>query len=177
MGEGCRGSLAERLIHHFQLRHDADPQTYGLGLKEIWQVNSELYKMGTVLHSIGWPLDLQTYGGGFLYHLADHQIAVGFVVGLDYSNPSMSPFEEFQRFKMHPAIRPLLEGGKRLSYGARALNEGGWQSLPHLTFPGGAIIGCSAGFLNVPKIKGVHLAMKSGMVAAEGVVEAFWSWW
>jgi electron-transferring-flavoprotein dehydrogenase len=172
VGEGCRGSLAEKLMHHFQLRQDSAPQTYGLGFKEIWQVDSGLHKMGTVLHSIGWPLGFQTYGGGFLYHLADNQVAVGFVVGLDYKNPYLSPFEEFQRFKTHPAIRPLFKGVKRLSYGARALNEGGWQSLPRLTFPGGAIIGCSAGFLNVPKIKGTHLAMKSGMMGAEGVVEA-----
>lgn len=172
IGEGCRGSLAETLIHHFHLRHDSDPQTYGLGLKEIWQVNPDLHKAGTVIHSMGWPLDCQTYGGAFLYHLADNQVAVGFVVGLDYQNPYLSPFEEFQRFKTHPAIRPLFEGGERLSYGARALNEGGWQSIPQLTFPGGALIGCSAGFLNVPKIKGTHLAMKSGMLAAEGAVNA-----
>jgi electron-transferring-flavoprotein dehydrogenase len=172
VAEGCRGSLAENLIHHFQLRQTSNPQTYGLGLKEVWHVNSKLYKAGTVIHSMGWPLGTQTYGGAFVYHLADHQIAVGLIVGLDYQNPYLSPFEEFQRFKTHPAIRPLFEGGKRLSYGARALNEGGWQSVPHLTFPGGALIGCSAGFLNVPKMKGTHLAMKSGMLAAEGAVEA-----
>lgn len=171
IAEGARGSLAENLIHHFQLRDESDPQTYGLGIKEIWQVKPDLHKAGTVLHSIGWPLNLNTYGGGFLYHLADNQVAVGFVVGLDYQNPYLSPFEEFQRFKTHPLIRPLFEGGKRLSYGARVLNEGGWQSMPRLTFPGGALIGCSAGFLNVPKIKGTHTAMKSGMLAAEGVIE------
>lgn len=171
IGEGCRGSLAELLMHHFKLRDETCPQTYGLGLKEIWEVKPELHKMGRVVHSIGWPLDFQTYGGSFLYHLANNQVAVGFVVGLDYQNPYLSPFEEFQRFKTHPAIRPLLEGGKRLSFGARALNEGGWQSLPKLTFPGGAIMGCSAGFLNVPKIKGTHTAMKSGMLCAEGVFE------
>jgi len=171
VGEGCRGSLAETLIRHFKLRDESHPQTYGLGLKEIWQVKPELHKPGKVVHSVGWPLDFQTYGGSFLYHLADNQVAVGFVVGLDYRNPYLSPFEEFQRFKTHPAIRPLFEGGKRLSFGARALNEGGWQSIPKLTFPGGAIIGCSAGFLNVPKIKGTHTAMKSGMLSAEGIFE------
>jgi electron-transferring-flavoprotein dehydrogenase len=173
ISEGCRGSLAETLIHRFKLRDQSDPQTYGLGLKEIWQVNPALHKPGTVIHSIGWPLDLQTYGGSFLYHLDNNHVAVGLVVGLDYQNPYLSPFEEFQRFKTHPAIRPLFEGGIRLSYGARAINEGGWQSIPKLTFPGGAIMGCSAGFLNVPKIKGTHTAMKSGMLAAEGVVEKF----
>jgi electron-transferring-flavoprotein dehydrogenase len=172
IGEGCRGSIAENLMKHFHLRKTADSQTYGLGFKEIWQVTPDVCKPGTVVHSIGWPLDPQTYGGGFLYHLTDNQIAVGFVVGLDYQNPYFSPFEEFQRFKTHPAIRFLFEGGKRLSYGARALNEGGWQSIPQLVFPGGALIGCSAGFLNVPKIKGTHTAMKSGMLAAEGVIEA-----
>ncbi|MBM3633357.1 MAG: electron transfer flavoprotein-ubiquinone oxidoreductase [Alphaproteobacteria bacterium] len=171
IGEGCRGSLAELLMHHFHLREESCPPTYGLGLKEIWEVKPELHKEGRVIHSIGWPLDFQTYGGSFLYHLANNQVAVGFVVGLDYQNPYLSPFEEFQRFKIHPAIRPLFEGGKRLSFGARALNEGGWQSLPKLTFPGGAIMGCSAGFLNVPKIKGTHTAMKSGMLCAEGVFE------
>jgi len=171
VSEGCRGSLAENLIRHFRLRQKCDPQTYGLGIKEIWQVNSSQYKAGTVVHTLGWPLDFQTYGGGFIYHLADNKVAIGFVVGLDYQNPYLSPFEEFQRFKTHPAIRSLLEGGNRLSYGARALNEGGWQSIPRLTFPGGAIMGCSAGFLNVSKLKGTHTAMKSGMLAAEGVGE------
>lgn len=171
IAEGCRGSLAEKLLHHFQLRDSETPQTYGLGLKEIWQVSPDTPQPGTVVHSLGWPLDTQTYGGGFLYHLANHQVAVGFVVGLDYKNPYLSPFEEFQRFKTHPAIRPFLLGGKRLSYGARALNEGGWQALPRLTFPGGALIGCSAGFLNVARLKGTHTAMKSGMLAAEGLLE------
>jgi electron-transferring-flavoprotein dehydrogenase len=171
IGEGCRGSLAETIMQHFKLRDTSNPQTYGLGLKEIWQVKSEMHKQGTVVHSVGWPLDFQTYGGSFLYHLDNNQVAVGFVAGLDYQNPYLSPFEEFQRFKTHPAIRPLFEGGARLSYGARALNEGGWQSIPKLTFPGGSLIGCSAGFLNVPKIKGTHTAMKSGMLSAEGVVE------
>jgi electron-transferring-flavoprotein dehydrogenase len=171
VAEGARGSLGEKLIHHYKLRENSDPQTYGLGIKEIWQVTPEKHKAGTVLHSVGWPLNLKTYGGSFLYHLNDHQVAVGYVVALDYQNPYLSPFEEFQKFKTHPSIRPLFEGGKRLSYGARAINEGGWQSLPKLTFPGGALIGCSAGFLNVPKIKGSHTAMKSGMLAAEGVME------
>jgi electron-transferring-flavoprotein dehydrogenase len=171
IAEGCRGSLSETLIHKFKLRDNSHPQTYGLGLKEIWQVQPEHHAVGKVVHSVGWPLDGQTYGGSFLYHLPDYQVAVGFVVGLDYQNPHLSPFEEFQQFKTHPSVHPLFKGGKRLSYGARALNEGGWQSLPKLTFPGGAIIGCSAGFLNVPKIKGSHTAMKSGMLAAEGVFE------
>jgi len=173
IAEGCRGSMAETIMRHFKLRDTAGPQTYGLGLKEIWQVKSPLHKAGTVIHSVGWPLGFQTYGGSFLYHMDNNQVAVGFVVGLDYQNPYLSPFEEFQRFKTHPAIRPLFEGGVRLSYGARALNEGGWQSIPKLTFLGGAIMGCSAGFLNVPKIKGTHTAMKSGMLAAEGVIECF----
>jgi len=171
IAEGCRGSLAERLINHFQLRDKSSPQTYGLGLKEIWEVDPRAHQKGSVLHSIGWPLNFQTYGGGFVYHLDNNCVSVGFVVGLDYRNPYLSPFEEFQRFKTHPLILPLLKGGKRLSYGARALNEGGWQSIPRLVFPGGALIGCSAGFLNVAKIKGTHSAMKSGMLAAEGVFE------
>lgn len=170
IAEGCRGSLAEFIFQHFKLKETCDPQTYGLGIKEIWQVNSPLHKPGKVIHSVGWPLDFQTYGGGFLYHLDDCKVAVGFVVGLDYQNPYLSPFEEFQRFKTHPSIRSIFEGGKRLSYGARALNEGGLQSIPKLTFPGGAIIGCSSGFLNVAKLKGTHTAMKSGMLAAEGVI-------
>ena len=135
IAEGARGSLAESLIRHFHLRDEADPQTYGLGIKEIWRSPSPLHKAGTVLHSVGWPLNWHTYGGGFLYHLANNQIAVGFVVGLDYQNPYLSPFEEFQKFKTHPLLRPLFEGGKRISYGARALTEGGWQSLPPAHFP------------------------------------------
>ncbi len=167
--EGCRGSLSQRLMETFQLRAGREPQTYGLGIKEIWQVSPEKHRLGLVEHSIGWPLDQGTYGGSFLYHLEDHQVAVGYVVGLDYANPYLDPFKEFQRFKTHPKIRPLFEGGKRLAYGARAINEGGWQSIPKLTFPGGALIGCAAGFLNVPRIKGSHTAMKSGMLAAEAV--------
>lgn len=170
--EGCRGSLSELLMKRFGLREGVQPQTYGIGIKEIWQVAPEKHQLGLVEHSIGWPMDQTTYGGSFIYHLEDHQVAVGFVVGLDYTNPYLDPFKEFQRFKTHPAIRPLFEGGKRLAYGARAINEGGWQSIPKLTFPGGALIGCAAGFLNVPRIKGSHTAIKSGMLAAEVVMAA-----
>jgi electron-transferring-flavoprotein dehydrogenase len=170
--EGCRGSLTKTLFERFELRRGADPQTFGIGLKELWEVDPAKHKPGTVVHTIGWPLDRKTYGGSFLYHLENRQVAVGFVVGLDYRNPFLSPFEEFQRFKTHPAIRPLFEGGRRIAYGARALNEGGWQSIPQLSFPGGALIGCTAGFLNVPKIKGSHTAMKTGMLAAEAVFAA-----
>jgi electron-transferring-flavoprotein dehydrogenase len=169
--EGCRGSLTKTLFRRFQLGEASQPQTYGLGIKELWEIEPDKHRPGTVVHTVGWPLDRRTYGGSFLYHLENHQLAVGFVVGLDYANPYLSPFEEFQRFKQHPAIRPLLEGGRRIAYGARALNEGGWQSIPKLTFPGGALIGCAAGFLNVPKIKGSHTAMKSGMLAAEAVFQ------
>jgi electron-transferring-flavoprotein dehydrogenase len=167
--EGCRGSLTKTLIRRFHLREGHDPQTYGIGLKELWEVAPDRHQPGLVVHTIGWPLDGSTYGGSFLYHLEDRQVAVGFVIGLDYHNPFLNPFEEFQRFKMHPAIRPTFEGGRRIAYGARALNEGGFQSIPRLDFPGGALIGDTAGFLNVPKIKGTHTAMKSGMVAAEAV--------
>jgi electron-transferring-flavoprotein dehydrogenase len=167
--EGCRGSLTKILIRRFYLRDGHDPQTYGLGLKELWEVAPERHQPGLVVHTVGWPLDGSTYGGSFLYHLEDRQVAVGVVIGLDYHNPFLNPFEEFQRFKTHPAIRPTFEGGRRIAYGARALNEGGFQSIPRLDFPGGALIGDTAGFLNVPKIKGSHTAMKSGMVAAEAV--------
>lgn len=167
--EGARGSLTKTLFQRFDLRDGADPQTFGLGIKELWEVDPAKHQPGRIVHSIGWPLDAKTYGGSFLYHLEGNQVAVGFVVGLDYENPFLSPFEEFQRFKTHPSVRPLFEGGRRVSYGARALNEGGWQSVPKLTFPGGCLIGCTAGFLNVPKIKGTHTAMKSGMLAAESV--------
>jgi len=149
-------------------RGNISPQTYGIGLKEIWQIDPAKHKLGRVEHSVGWPMDGGTYGGSFLYHAEDNQVFIGFVIGLDYANPYLDPFKEFQRFKQHKAIRPLLEGGKRISYGARAINEGGWQSIPKLAFPGGALIGCGAGFLNVPRIKGSHTAMKSGMLAAEG---------
>ena len=165
--EGCRGSLTKTLFERYDLRKDADPQTYGIGIKELWEVAADNHRLGHVSHSIGWPLNYQTYGGSFLYHLEDNQVAVGFVVGLDYQNPYLSPFEEFQRFKHHPSVKPVLEGGRRIAYGARAVNEGGFQSIPKLTFPGGALIGDCAGFLNMPKIKGTHTAMKSGMTAAE----------
>lgn len=167
--EGCRGSLSKSLLQRFGLRQDCDPQTYGIGLKELWQLDPAKHQKGLVMHSAGWPIDSRTYGGSFIYHLEDNQAYVGFVLGLDYQNPHLSPFEEFQRFKTHPAIRPMLEGGKRVAYGARALNEGGLQAIPKLVFPGGALIGCAAGFLNVPKIKGSHNAMKTGMLAAETV--------
>jgi electron-transferring-flavoprotein dehydrogenase len=167
--EGCRGSLTKTLVQRFRLRDGVDPQTYAIGIKELWEVAPDRHQPGLVVHTIGWPLDTATYGGSFLYHLEERQVAVGFVIGLDYRNPFLNPFEEFQRFKTHPTIRPFFEGGRRIAYGARALNEGGFQSIPRLDFPGGALIGDAAGFLNVPKIKGSHTAMKSGMVAAETV--------
>jgi len=170
--EGCRGSLGKMLMERFNLREGADPQTYGIGLKELWDIDPAQHKPGLVIHTVGWPLDQRTYGGSFLYHLENNQVAVGFVVGLDYDNPHLSPFEEFQRFKTHPEIRKFFEGGRRVAYGARALNEGGLQSIPRLSFPGGLLIGCEAGFLNTPKIKGSHTAMKSGMIAAETVFAA-----
>jgi electron-transferring-flavoprotein dehydrogenase len=170
--EGCRGSLTRTLFERFELRRECDPQTFGIGIKELWEVAPEKHKPGTTIHSIGWPLDGKTYGGSFVYHLEGNQVAVGFVVGLDYENPYLNPYLEFQRFKHHPAIRPTLEGGRRIGYGARALNEGGYQSIPKLTFPGGLLVGDTAGFLDVPKIKGSHTAMKSGMTAAEAVFEA-----
>lgn len=169
--EGCRGSLTKQLFQRFNLREGVDPQTYAIGIKELWQVTPEQHQPGKVVHTIGWPLDSNTYGGSFLYHLDNQQVAVGFVIGLDYDNPYLSPFEEFQRFKTHPDIRDTFKGGQRIAYGARALSEGGFQSIPKLSFPGGLIIGDAAGFLNVPKIKGNHTAMKSGMVAAEAVFE------
>jgi electron-transferring-flavoprotein dehydrogenase len=170
--EGCRGSLTRDLEAKFGLRASADPQTYGIGVKELWEVDAARHQSGLVVHTLGWPLDRRTYGGSFIYHLEGNQVAIGFVVGLDYQNPYLSPFEELQRFKTHPAIRGTFEGGRRICYGARALNEGGLQSIPKLVFPGGALIGCAAGFLNVPKIKGTHTAMKSGMLAAEAAFEA-----
>jgi len=173
--EGCRGSLAKRLMARFNLRDGVDPQTYGLGIKELWEIPAARHQPGLVQHSFGWPLDRNTYGGSWLYHFGDNLVSYGFVVGLDYANPWLSPFDEMQRLKTHPAIRRHLEGGKRLSYGARALSEGGLQSVPRLSFPGGVLIGDSAGFLNVPKIKGTHAAMKSGMLAAEAVAEALQS--
>jgi electron-transferring-flavoprotein dehydrogenase len=167
--EGCRGNLSKTLMERFHLRDGVQPQTYGLGVKELWEIDPAKHRPGLVIHTVGWPLDGSTYGGSFLYHLEGNQVAVGFVVGLDYSNPYLSPFEEMQRFKTHPAIRPFFEGGRRIAYGARALSEGGLQSLPKLDFPGGVLIGDAAGTLNTPKIKGTHTAMKSGMVAAENV--------
>ncbi|MGB2072116.1 MAG: electron transfer flavoprotein-ubiquinone oxidoreductase [Candidatus Puniceispirillaceae bacterium] len=170
--EGCRGHLTKNLFEKFDLREGKDPQTFAIGIKELWDIDPEKAKAGLAWHSVGWPLASDTYGGSFLYHLNGNQVAVGYVVGLDYSNPHLSPFEEFQRFKNHPAIRDTFIGGRRVSYGARALNEGGFQSIPKLTFPGGCLVGCTAGFLNVPKIKGTHTAMKSGMLAAEAIFES-----
>ncbi|OIW03751.1 hypothetical protein TanjilG_30027 [Lupinus angustifolius] len=169
LAEGCRGSLSEQIMKKYNLREKggAEHQTYALGIKEVWEVDEQKHQPGTVLHTLGWPLDHKTYGGSFLYHMKDKQISIGLVVALNYQNPFMNPYEEFQKLKHHPAIKPLLEGGTVIQYGARTLNEGGIQSVPYPVFPGGAIIGCSAGFLNVPKIKGTHTAMKSGMLAAE----------
>ena len=172
IGEGARGSLSKQLIARFGLDKDRDPPKFGIGLKEVWQVDPARHKPGRVQHSFGWPLDNGTGGGSFLYHYGDNLVSIGFVVHLNYSNPHLSPFQEFQRFKTHPAIRPLLEGGKRLSYGARAITEGGWQSVPKLSFPGGALLGCAAGLVNVPRIKGSHNAVLSGIGAAESVAAA-----
>ncbi|MGV2123262.1 electron transfer flavoprotein-ubiquinone oxidoreductase [Agrobacterium vitis] len=172
IGEGVRGSLAKQLIAKFDLSRESDVQKFGLGIKELWQVKPEHHKPGLVQHSFGWPLDMKTGGGSFLYHLEDNQVAVGFVVHLNYKNPYLYPFEEFQRFKTHPAIRETFEGAKRISYGARAITEGGYQSVPKLSFPGGALLGCSAGMVNVPRIKGSHNAVLSGMMAAEKIAEA-----
>ncbi|XP_076047685.1 electron transfer flavoprotein-ubiquinone oxidoreductase isoform X1 [Oratosquilla oratoria] len=172
--EGCHGHLAKQLYSKFDLRANCESQTYGIGLKELWEINPENHKPGTIEHTVGWPLDKHTYGGSFLYHLDEEQplVSLGLVIGLDYKNPYLSPFREFQRFKHHPSIEPTLRGGTRISYGARALNEGGLQCIPKLSFPGGCLIGCSPGFMNVPKIKGTHNAMKSGMVAAESIFDA-----
>lgn len=169
LAEGCRGSLTRLATERFELARTSQPQTYGIGFKEIWRVGGNGHRPGQVVHTAGWPLTGSTYGGGFLYSLDDSQLAVGFVVGLDYKNPYLDPFQEFQRFKTHPAIRPRLEGGERLSFGARTLVEGGAQALPDLTFPGGALIGDAAGFLNVAKIKGIHNAIRSGALAAETI--------
>jgi electron-transferring-flavoprotein dehydrogenase len=170
--EGARGSLSKQLIARFELAKDREPQKFGIGLKELWKVAPGKHKPGLVQHTFGWPLNNSTGGGSFLYHLEDEQVVVGFVVHLNYKNPYIAPFEEFQRFKQHPSIRSTFEGGKRLSYGARAITEGGWQSVPKLTFPGGALIGCAAGFINLPRIKGSHNAILSGMMAAEHVAAA-----
>lgn len=176
--EGCRGHLAKELMNKFQLNKDSEPMHYGIGIKELWSIDKEHHNPGQVEHTIGWPLDKNTYGGSFLYHLKEEDqnlIAVGFVVGLDYKNPFLSPYKEFQRYKLHPAVRHYFESpnSQRIGYGARALNEGGLQSIPKLAFPGGCLIGCSAGLLNVPKIKGTHNALKSGMIAAESLYDAF----
>jgi electron-transferring-flavoprotein dehydrogenase len=169
--EGARGHLTKRLTEVFALRDESGPQVYGLGIKELWDIPGEKHKPGRVIHTQGWPLK-DAWGGGFLYHQENNQVALGFVVSLDYQNPYLSPFEEMQRWKTHPAIRAEIEGGRRVSYGARAINEGGWQAIPKLVFPGGALIGCSAGFVNVPRIKGTHTAMKSAMLAAEAAFDA-----
>ncbi len=170
--EGARGSLTKTLFDRFQLRDGVEPQKFGIGIKELWQVDPAKHQPGLVVHTVGWPLDNRTGGGSFMYHLEDNQVAIGFVVHLNYENPYLSPYEEFQRFKLHPAIRHYLEGGKRIAYGARAITEGGLQSVPKLVFPGGALIGCVAGFVNVPRIKGSHNAMKTGMLAAEAAFAA-----
>ncbi len=172
VAEGARGSLAKGLISRFKLDAGRDPQKYGIGLKEVWRVAPEKHRPGLVQHSFGWPLDNATGGGSFLYHMEDHTVAVGFVVHLNYQNPTLSPFDEFQRFKTHPMVADTFAGGKRLAYGARAITEGGWQSVPKLAFPGGVLIGCAAGFVNVPRIKGSHNAVLSGMMAAEHVAAA-----
>ncbi len=172
IAEGVRGSLAKQLIARFQLDKDSDHQKFGIGLKEVWDIDPAKHKAGLVMHSFGWPLGISTGGGSFLYHMENNQISIGFVVHLNYSNPHVSPFDEFQRFKHHPMIADMLTGGRRVAYGARAITEGGLQSVPKLSFPGGALIGCSAGFVNVPRIKGSHNAMKTGMLGAEAVFEA-----
>lgn len=169
--EGCRGQLTRTLMERFKLREKSNPQTYGLGMKEIWEVPANQHHQGRVIHTVGWPMDQATYGGSFIYHLSNNRVAIGFVVGLDYTNPWLNPFEEMQRFKTHPLIRETLSQGERIAFGARALSEGGWQSLPKLTFPGGMLLGDTAGFLNVPKIKGIHTAMESGILAAETCYE------
>lgn len=167
--EGCRGSLTKQLFKSYDLLKDADPQTYGIGIKELWEIPAELHQAGRVMHSVGWPLDNKTYGGSFMYHFGKNYLSIGFVIGLDYWNPYLNPYEEFQRFKTHPSVAPLLEKSRRIAYGARTLVEGGLQSLPKLTFPGGLIIGDAAGFLNVPKIKGINNAIKSAILAAESL--------
>ena len=172
IAEGVRGSLAKQIITKYDLAKDSEPQKFGLGMKELWEVKPENHKQGQVTHTMGWPLGMKTGGGSFMYHLEDNLVSIGFVVHLNYSNPNLFPYAEFQRFKHHPMIAPVLEGGRRVAYGARAITEGGFQSVPKLAFPGGALIGCSAGFVNVPRIKGSHNAMKTGMMAAEQIVKA-----
>jgi len=169
--EGTRGHLGKQVIAKYELNKGRDPQEYGIGIKELWEIDPAKHKQGLVVHAMGWPL-MGQYSGSFLYHLENNQVSVGYIVGLAYENPYLSPFEEFQRVKTHPAFREFLEGGKRISYGARAITSGGLQALPKLTFPGGALIGCDAGFLNMSRIKGSHAAIKSGMLAAEAAFEA-----
>lgn len=171
LAEGCRGSVSKEIMKRFALQSECDPQSYALGVKEVWRVPEEKHQAGLVVHTVGWPLDSKTYGGSFIYHMSDCRVALGLVVSLDYENPYLSPYQELQKWKTHPKISKMLEGGEVIQYGARSLNEGGFQSIPRLAFPGGALIGCSAGFLNVPKIKGTHTAMKSGMLAAESAFE------
>jgi electron-transferring-flavoprotein dehydrogenase len=172
LAEGARGSLTKQLVARFGLDKGRDPQKYGIGLKELWEVKPEKHRRGLVQHTFGWPLDNGTGGGSFLYHYGENLVSVGFVVHLNYADPYLSPFDEFQRFKTHPAIRDVFEGGKRISYGARAITEGGWQSIPKLAFPGGVLVGCAAGFVNVPRIKGSHNAILSGIAAAEAAFAA-----
>ena len=170
--EGARGELGRQLLERFRLAEGQDPQTYAIGVKELWEVPEEKAEPGRVMHTAGWPMDKNAFGGGFLYHLEGNLVSVGFVIGLDYANPWLNPFEEMQRWKTHPAVRSHLEGGKRLSYGARAINNGGPQALPKLVFPGGALVGCDAGFMNAARVKGSHAAIKSGMLCAEALAEA-----
>jgi electron-transferring-flavoprotein dehydrogenase len=170
--EGCRGSLGRQLMDRFKLREGCQPQKYGIGLKELWQIDPAKHQQGLVMHTAGWPMQTDTYGGSWMYHTEDNTVSIGYVVGLDYKNPYLNPFKEFQRYKTHPAIRSYLEGGKRIAYGARAISAGGVQSMPKLVFPGGMLIGDDAGFLNVPRIKGSHAALKTGMLAAEATYEA-----
>lgn len=172
LAEGCRGSLTKQICEHFQLRKQNSPQSYGIGIKELWEIDPSKHIAGKTLHTVGWPLDSGTYGGSFVLHMKPNLLSIGLIVGLDYKNTFLDPFEEFQEFKHHPAIKPLLEGGRRIEYGARAINEGGFQAVPTLAFPGGLLIGCAAGFVNVAKLKGNHTAMKSGMLAAASVFEA-----
>ena len=175
LAEGCHGSLSKQVIKKYDLRRDSQPQTYGIGLKEVWEIQPEKFKSGEIMHSMGYPLPMDTYGGAWMYHFGDNLVSLGLVVGLDYPSPWLSPYGEFQKLKHHPLFKEVLEGGKCISYGARALNEGGFQSIPKCAFPGGALIGDTAGFLNVPKIKGTHTAIKSGMLAAEAAYSALQS--
>ncbi|TIB67279.1 hypothetical protein E3P77_01700 [Wallemia ichthyophaga] len=172
LSEGAHGSISQKVINHFKLREGKDEQTYGIGIKEVWRVDPSKHQAGNITHTVGWPIDNETYAGSWCYHMEDNLVSIGLVIGLDYHNPYLSPFREFQRMKHHPVFKDLLDGGECIAYGGRSLNEGGLQSIPQLHFPGGALIGCSAGFVNVPKIKGVHNAMKSGMLAAETVHES-----